>query len=148
MVIIFNLSILSASVKEYEMGGLAIEIPAEWVVDFYADSLLTNSPDDEVILAFIDTEVDEMTAAYDQVINYLNLILSDYEVDFEGDEKLNDMNAYFVGGYAVNGNMIIGFYLIETPADNIVLFIGFSSLEGADIHGDVIEDITNSIRPK
>lgn len=141
-------SLLSSSVKEYEMGGLSLELPEEWVVDFIGDSLLTNSPDDEVILALIDTEIDEPVAAYDQVIDYLNKILSDFEIDFEDEEKLNNMNAYFVGGYAADGNMIIGFYIIETPSDNLVLFIGFSSLYGYEEYGDIIEDISNSIKPK
>ena len=141
-------SLFSASVKEYEMGGLSIEMPEEWVVDFIGDSLLTNSPDDEVILALIDTEIDEPLAAYDQVINYLNEILSDFEIDFEDEEKLNNMDAYFVGGYAADGNMIIGFYIIETPSDNLILFIGFSSLYGAEEYGGIIEDISNSIKPQ
>ncbi|KQC14052.1 MAG: hypothetical protein APR63_06300 [Desulfuromonas sp. SDB] len=138
---------LTAEEIQHVVGDLSIQVPSAWRVEQEGDSLLIQSPDENVIMALIRLEADNLQSADQQASDLIGDVFNDFELEYSGEETLNGMNAILYGGYVISGTMMLGYYVVETPLETYYIFLGVASLDDSELYEDEVEAISESIRP-
>lgn len=138
---------LAAEDIQHLVGDLTIEVPADWHVDQEGDSLLIQSPDENVIMALIKLEAADFEMADQQASRLIADVFNDFELEYSDEETLNGMNAVLYGGYVISGTMMLGYYVLETPRETYYIFLGVASLDDSEFYQEIVESISESIQP-
>lgn len=146
ILLVFSIS-LNADDIQHVVGDLSIQVPSDWQVDQEGDSLLIQSPDENVIMALIKLEANNLEMADQQASDLIEDVFNDFELEYSGEETLNGMNAILYGGYAISGTMMLGYYVVETPVETYYIFLGVASLDDSELYQDQVEAISESIQP-
>lgn len=125
-------------------------IPDDWAQEADADSLIITDPNDEVMVAFLVVDSENITAALDAMEAELSKIVEEISSETEPKEiKLNGMPAVVLDGKGkVQGEAVdLGIVIILTPAKKALLVFAIAQSATVANHEKTIEKVLGGIRP-
>lgn len=141
---------LSAEDVNHTEAQVKVWIPDGWEQEADEDSLIVGDPDEEVMVAFLVVDGDNVEAALDAMEAELSEIVDDVEADGEPEEvELNGMPTIVLDATGtVEGESVdLGIAVIMTPANKALLVFAIAQSSTVAKHEKTIEKILGGIKP-
>ncbi|MCR9142144.1 MAG: hypothetical protein NXI24_07820 [bacterium] len=141
---------LAAEDVNHTEAQVKVWIPDGWEQEADDDSLIVGDPNEEVMVAFLVVEGDNVEAALDAMEAELSEIVDDVAPDGEASEiDLNGMPAVVMDAKgSVEGEPVdLGIAVIMTPANKALLVFAIAQSSAVEKHEKTIEKILGGIKP-
>ncbi len=141
---------LSAEAVNHTEAQVTVWIPDNWDQEADEDSLIVGDPDEEVMVAFLVVDSDNVEAALDAMEAELSDIVEDVSSEEEPSEvNLNGMPAIVLDAKGtVEGEAVdLGIAVIMTPANKALLVFAIAQSSAVAKHEATIEKILGGIKP-
>ena len=138
-----------ADTATHEDAGVSVWTPDDWKSDIDDATKIVTSPDEEVMIAFMVLEANELDAALELMEAELSKFIQNIEGEGEPEEtEINGLKAIVAEGSGeVDGEEVeLGLALIQTPKGKVLMVVGVGSEDGIEKHGAQIEKVLGSIK--
>lgn len=146
---IFTGGLLAESVNHTE-AQVKVWIPDNWVQEADEDSLIVTDPEEEVMVAFMVVDGENIEAALEAMEMELGSLAENVQADGEPEEvELNGMPAIVLDAKGtIDGEAVdMGVAVIITPAEKALLVFAVAQSSKVDKHTPTIEKILGGIQP-